>query len=82
MVFHHEETNARKKATVELWHRTDRIECLELLIIVTTENNFSEFSFFFFVKICPDDDCRTSVETLGISKYLLIGDNYLLCETY
>ena len=34
------------------------------------------FSFCFFVKICPNDDCRTTVET---SAYLLLsilsGDN-------
>ena len=37
------------------------------------------FLFFFFVKICTDDDCRTTVET---SAYLLLsimsGDNDLL----
>ena len=29
----------------------------------TSFSNFFSFLFFFFVQICPDDDCRMSVET-------------------
>ena len=42
-------------------------------------NFFVFFSFFFVVKICRDDDCRTTVETSAcLLLSILSGDNDLL----
>ena len=56
------------------------------LSVVMIDEHFSEFSkifvlftLFFFVKICPDDDCRTTVETsVYLSLSIMSGDNDLL----